>query len=183
LSEHLCFLAATPSILAAAVQSSTALETVLTAKVAHDWSAFPGALQRLWEDERAGLTDQAWGTTLFLLTNPRTLIGMGGFTGGPSERGIVEFGYGIAPEYRGRGFATEAAAELVRRAFRDPNVLAVEARTQPQAGPSTRVLEKLGLLHIGERFDDEEGRLWHYRLERRNAAQYLDSASLSRLDT
>ncbi len=183
MSERLCFLEATPAILAAAVQSSAALETVLAAKVAQDWSAFPGALQRLWEDERAGLTDQAWGTTLFLLTTPRTLIGMGGFTGGPSERGIVEFGYGIAPEYRGRGLATEAAAELVRRAFRDPNVLAVEARTRPQTGPSTRVLQKLGLLRIGEQLDAEEGRLWHYRLERCNAEIYLDSASLSRSDT
>jgi ribosomal-protein-alanine N-acetyltransferase len=154
------------------MQGTAELEALLAATVADEWTAFPGALQRLWEDERAGETDPAWGTTLFLLAAPRTLIGMGGFTGAP-ECGIVEFGYGIAPAYRGRGLATEGAKELVRRAFRHPSVVAVEARTRPIPGPSTRVLEKLGLQRIGEQVDPDEGLLWHYRLERCDADRYL----------
>ena len=38
-----------------------------------------------------------------------TVIGLGGFTGPPSEDGMVEIAYGIAPGYQNRGHAREAA--------------------------------------------------------------------------
>src|SRR4051812_22951945 len=37
-------------------------------------------------------------------------IGRCGFKGPPDADGMVEIAYGLAPEYQGRGYATEAAA-------------------------------------------------------------------------
>src|SRR5215213_7207919 len=39
----------------------------------------------------------------------RTTAGRCGFTGPPGEDGTVEIAYCVAPEHRGKGYATEAA--------------------------------------------------------------------------
>src|SRR5690348_5817303 len=52
-----------------------------------------------------------------------TLIGLCSFTGPPVD-GTVEISYGIAPSYRGRGLATEAAQMLVQRALASGHVRA-----------------------------------------------------------
>ena len=48
---------------------------------------------------------------------------------GIDENGITEIGYGILPEYCGRGYATEAINAAVEWALRHPNVKSVEAET------------------------------------------------------
>src|SRR6478672_6428875 len=43
-------------------------------------------------------------------------VGMCGFKGPPAD-GVVEIAYGIDPDHQGKGYATEAAAALVKFAF------------------------------------------------------------------
>jgi len=108
-------------------------------------------------------------TCAFLLEEPaeRTLIGLGGYKGPPDGSACVEIGYNVAPAFRGRGLATQAAAELVRRAFADPRVASVCAHTLPERNASVRVLEKNGFRKAGEAVDDDVGRVWRWQLERR----------------
>jgi len=78
------------------------------------------------------------------------LAGVCGYKGPPSEDGTVEVGYGIIPAHRRRGYATEATAALVGRAFADPRVTRVIAETLPELTPSIGVMEKLGFTFEGD---------------------------------
>lgn len=48
-------------------------------------------------------------TYLFIHKPDLTLIGLGGFKGAVNAEGMVDIGYAIAPSYRRRGLAIEAA--------------------------------------------------------------------------
>jgi ribosomal-protein-alanine N-acetyltransferase len=106
------------------------------------------------------------GSLFFIEPEARTLVGLGGFKGPPSSDGAVEIGYAIAPAFQGRGLATDAVAQMVRRAFADAAVRAVDAHTLGHVTPSTRVLEKSGFRRIGEAHDPDAGEVWHWRRER-----------------
>jgi RimJ/RimL family protein N-acetyltransferase len=94
------------------------------------------------------------------------LIGLCSFGGPPSRQGTVEISYGIAPSYRGRGFATEAAQLIVARAFEDERVRKVQAHTLPEHNASTKVLEKCGFTWQGELMHPEDGLIWRWELQR-----------------
>src|SRR4051812_356976 len=137
---------ATFELLDAAIEEPTRLAHLLDALIADDWAGFTEALPGLRRAYAEARGADDWGTRLFVLDGPhrRTLIGMGGYKGGPSATGSVEIGYAIAPAFRGRGLATEASRQLIAGGFADPRVKAIEAHTLAQPNASTRVLEKLG---------------------------------------
>ena len=117
--------------------------------MADDWERFPQAIPALRERLAADpASDARWGTYLFLLGEPRTLVGWGGFKGPPTA-GEVELGYSVAPAYEGRGLATAAVEELLRLAAGSDVVTAVTAHTLSEPGPSPRVLEKAGFVRDG----------------------------------
>lgn len=89
-----------------------------------------------------------WGAWLLVLRDDPTVIGDAGFHAPPDEAGEVELGYGLAPAYRGRGFATEAVEALCAHAFADPRTAAVVATTVPGNLPSARVLERCGFAPV-----------------------------------
>ena len=91
-----------------------------------------------------------------------TIIGFAGFKGPPGPDGMVEIAYGIAPDYQGKGLATEAAEALVSYAFSSGRVRLCIAHTLPEANASTRVLTKCGFRHIGEVTDPEDGLVWRW---------------------
>jgi RimJ/RimL family protein N-acetyltransferase len=82
-----------------------------------------------------------------------TVIGDCGFKGPPDTEGCVEIAYGLAAEYRGCGYATEAAQALVAFAFNHDAVRLVRAHTLPVNNASTRVLSKCGFHYRGEVVD------------------------------
>jgi ribosomal-protein-alanine N-acetyltransferase len=89
------------------------------------------------------------------------MIGHAGYHGPPGQNSTqnpdaVEFGYAIEPSFRGRGYATAAAAELMRRAEErgiEHFVLAIS----PTNEPSLAIVRKFGFVRTGERMDDEDG--------------------------
>lgn len=81
------------------------------------------------------------------------------FKGPPDAEGMVEVGYGIEPEYQGRGYATEATLALVQFAAESGQVRVVRAHTLSDHGASLRVLEKSGFVFVGDVIDPEDGRL------------------------
>jgi RimJ/RimL family protein N-acetyltransferase len=90
------------------------------------------------------------------------VIGAAGFKGPPGPDGAVEIAYGIAPDYQGRGYATEAAGALVRYALNSGSVRLVRAHTLPTENASTRVLTKCGFKFINEVIDPDDGPVWRW---------------------
>jgi RimJ/RimL family protein N-acetyltransferase len=93
------------------------------------------------------------------------LVGSGGYKGPPKER-TVEIGYEIAPGFRGQGYATAAARQLVDRAFKTDEVAAVEARTLPCTNASVAVLMKAGFVCQGTVPDAQTVQAWLWRKTR-----------------
>ncbi|MFQ5748439.1 MAG: GNAT family N-acetyltransferase [Planctomycetota bacterium] len=93
----------------------------------------------------------------------RTLIGICGFKGPPGADGTVEVGYGILPEFRRLGYATEATRGMIDRAFSQPGVSRVVAETLPELRASQGVLRRIGFRLLGP--GSEEGTL-RYELRR-----------------
>ena len=106
-----------------------------------------------------------WGGTVIERAS-RTAIGQIGTKGQPDEAGRVEIGYGMNPASWGQGYATEAVGALVAFLLAQPTVRTVTAETLPDNIGSIRVLEKLGFVRIGERFDEADGDLilWERQL-------------------
>ncbi|MGW5668916.1 GNAT family N-acetyltransferase [Micromonospora sp. NPDC003776] len=73
----------------------------------------------------------------------------------PPTDGSIEFGYGVAPSRRCRGYTTEAVRALVAFARTLPGIAEVFATVDPANVPSVRVLEKAGLRHTGTVASDE----------------------------
>lgn len=84
------------------------------------------------------------------------LVGVAGYKGGPDAAGVVEIGYGIVPEQRRRGFASEAVSALLARAFADPRVATVIAHTLPGLDASIGVLRSTGFTFDGAGNDPHE---------------------------
>ena len=91
-----------------------------------------------------------------------SVVGVGGFKGPPGADGVVEIAYGVAPEQQGKGYATEAAAALVRHAFGSGQVRVVRAHTRPESNASARVLGKCGFRRVGEVIDPDDGPVWRW---------------------
>ena len=81
---------------------------------------------------------------------------------GISENGSTEIGYGIADNYQGHGYATEAVSALADWAIKQPGVTCVTAETEESNIASQRVLQKSGFLPTGE--IGEEGPLFARRI-------------------
>lgn len=107
-----------------------------------------------------------WASWLFVHKADRTVIGDGGFKGPPNERGEVEIGYAIIPEYRRQGFAREAARHLVSWAFSHPEVTTVLAETLANGFASMRVLMSQGMKQTGGYDDPDEGPIVTWRVKR-----------------
>lgn len=94
------------------------------------------------------------------------VVGACSYKGNPSPAGEVEIAYYTFPAHEGRGFATGMAQDLLAEAFVHPEVNCVFAHTLPVAGPSTRVLEKIGLQKVGLGTDPDVGPVWRWELRR-----------------
>jgi RimJ/RimL family protein N-acetyltransferase len=91
-------------------------------------------------------------------------VGYCAFKGPPGPDGAVEIAYSVEPEYRGRGYAKEAARALIDFAFGNDEVRVVRAHTLPQNSPSTSVLTACGFTPLGEVIDPEDGLVWRWEL-------------------
>jgi [ribosomal protein S5]-alanine N-acetyltransferase len=96
------------------------------------------------------------------LQSSGTLIGSCGFKGPPDAEGVVEIAYGISPEHRNNGYATEAANALVTFASLAVKVTVIRAHTLDRISASTRVLTKCGFEMVRAVHDPEDGWVWRW---------------------
>ena len=99
-----------------------------------------------------------------------TMIGHAGYHGPPGVNAkqnpdAVEIGYTIEEPYRGRGYATAAATELLRRA-EERGIRHFVACTAPDNEPSLAIIRRLGFTQTGEAMDEEDGLELVFELER-----------------
>jgi len=89
------------------------------------------------------------------------MIGHAGYHGPPGVNALqradaIEVGYTIYEPYRGRGYATAATAELLRRA-EERGVHHYFASCAPGNAPSLAIIRKLGFTQAGEVIDEVDG--------------------------
>jgi [ribosomal protein S5]-alanine N-acetyltransferase len=114
---------------------------------------------------RATTTVDPWVLGFALVDHTANIsVGSCGFKGPPDADGMVEIAYGIALEQQNKGYATEAAAALVRFAFASGQVRVVRAHTIAEANASARVLIRNGFSSIGPVVDREDGLVWRWEM-------------------
>src|SRR5688500_15137217 len=99
------------------------------------------------EGRRKDPSSAEW-SRIIVHTVDQTVIGDIGFIEPPDGEGNVEFGYSIVPDYRGKGYATEAARAIIEWAFKQPGVKRVTANCLNDNYASIRVLEKTGMRQL-----------------------------------
>ena len=83
-------------------------------------------------------------------------VGHCGFHGPPHTIGRAEIGYTVFSQYRGRGYAKEAARGLVDWAF-EQGEREVYATVSPNNAPSLAVVRRLGFTQVGTQEDEVDG--------------------------
>ena len=137
--------------------------TLIASPVPAGWPEFPEGFEYTIDKLRERPDQAGWWLHLFFSPTGR-LVGSGGFVGPPDD-GVAEIGYEIAPEFRGNGYATSAARELIAKARSEGRVHTVIAHTLANASASTSVLRKAGFRFTGEVPDEEEGAVWRWELQ------------------
>jgi RimJ/RimL family protein N-acetyltransferase len=150
------------------------VEHELDAIIPRDWpdQHDAGFLRyRMRQLERAPGTEP-WLVRAVILREPvRTMIGHAGFHGQPGVNGkqdpeAVELGYTIFEPHRGRGYATEAARALMDWAATEKGIRRFIASVAPTNDPSLAIVKKLGFVHTGEQWDEEDGLELVFELDR-----------------
>ena len=99
-------------------------------------------------------------TRLYVIDGAR-VVGSGGVKAPPLPDGEVEIGYGVAPEFQGRGLATQAARTLTNEALAQ-GASRVSAFTRPDNIASWRLLQRIGYQRDGETIDPDDGLVWRW---------------------
>lgn len=84
------------------------------------------------------------------------VVGHCGFHGPPQTIGRAEIGYTVFSQFRGRGFAKEAARGLVDWAFAQGQH-EVYATVSPANAPSLAVVKALDFMQVGTQEDEVDG--------------------------
>ena len=139
--------ACTLDVAEALISDRRSAELLLGAGLPADWpddellGFLPVYAQHLRDDP----AELGYGIWLVIQRDKRMVVGSAGFQGRPDVASTIEAGYGIAPEARNRGFATEAVRALIRWGLAQPGVDRISASCDRANRPSIRVLEKCGL--------------------------------------
>ena len=91
-----------------------------------------------------------------MVTHTRQVIGHCGFHGPPEVIGRAEIGYTVFTQFRGMGYAKEAAKALVQWAFAQGEK-EVYASVSPENAPSLAVVKSLGFKQVGTQDDEVDG--------------------------
>ena len=109
---------------------------------------------------------RAWPPRFIIRVADQMVVGSAG-VGFPSGKPATSvMGYGVYPEFEGRGFATEAARGLVTWAFLHPATEVVRATVHGENVGSRRVVAKSGLRETGAQLFTDDGLLDVWEIDR-----------------
>jgi RimJ/RimL family protein N-acetyltransferase len=155
---RLRFLPVSPEMKQAMQISPSAFAQRAIVALPDGWPEFPQTFTSGGESHPA-----PWTGYLFLASGSRQLIGNGGFVAPPDAEGTVEIGYEIAPCFRNRGYATEAAT-MLRNVARTAGARTLIAHSLAEPNASNAVLRKIGMTFSKE---SQRGSLkvWQWRID------------------
>ena len=134
--------------------AATRIPDAIAARVAE--SALPPAFvaQRALDQLGQGKSVLWCGLYYIASSEGGRILGTCGFKDEVKD-GTVEIGYGVSPQYRGRGIATAAVGQMLRIAFQNDSTISVLAEVSAENHSSTRVVQKLGFTASGNRSDED----------------------------
>ena len=96
------------------------------------------------------------------LPDDEQVIGNCGIRRKPEHDWEADIGFELAPEYWGRGYATEVTLDMVNFGFRELELHRISSSCIADNAASARVLEKVGLRPEGRLRENEyfKGRWW-----------------------
>jgi RimJ/RimL family protein N-acetyltransferase len=174
-TERLRLAPLTPQILDASLNNDhTAVEQLLGASVPSDWWAERWVMEIRREDLRRNVALQPWTIRAIVLREAQRIIGHIGFHTRPNPDylqklapGGIEFGYTVFPDFRRRGYASEASDALMNWAYRSHGITRFIVSISPTNVASLALAQKFDFIRIGEQFDDEDEDGLEYIFERR----------------
>ena len=116
-------------------------------------------LRALAAKVRSSNGDGAW-----MIVNAGEVVGLICYMASPENAATVEIGFGIAESRRGRGFATQAVADLVALSRDREQLKTLTAGTAPWNVASQKALARAGFPPCGTRMDKDDGELIEWRL-------------------
>jgi RimJ/RimL family protein N-acetyltransferase len=123
----------------------------------------------LWRIRRDQLRDAPeaapWLVRAAVLPEDGSVVGHAGFHGPPDRDGTVEVAYTVVPGRRGQGISHRLLRALVDEATAARGVRVVRASVSPDNLPSLAVVRRAGMTHVGEQWDDEDGRELVFELD------------------
>jgi ribosomal-protein-alanine N-acetyltransferase len=127
-------------------------ERLIGATIPDDWPDEDlGGLVSLYADWiRADPSVVGFGPWVVIARAEHVVVGSAGFIGKPGPERTIELGFGTHPDYRNRGYASEAGRALAEWGLDQPGVDRVIAKCDPDNVASVRVLEKIGMNRVGE---------------------------------
>ncbi len=134
--------------------------------MADGYLEFPDVLTHSLATLIKGDLEPRWWSHLFVKRDTHTLIGVGGYRGNPSPDGSVEIRFSIAPTYRRRGYAQEAAQMLITHAFSHGKIKAVFAYTPAKRNALASILEKCAMIPVKEFYSLDDSKIWKWEIRK-----------------
>ncbi len=138
-----------------------AAETMESLKLPPGWGSGEDdgrILRRRLKQMREDPSLQPWLARAMVMRTPdRTMTGFINFHGRPDSRNAVELGYTVVPEFRRRGYATEAVKGMMDWVVREHGVTLFIVSISPDNAPSLAMARKLGFAQVGTQMDEEDG--------------------------
>jgi GNAT superfamily N-acetyltransferase len=119
-------------------------DAVAHALLANEDIAVPLAAGFPHDDTFDGLRLRTPDARMYIALAEGLAIGDCGTHGWVDERGSVEIGYGLAEEWRGRGYGTATVRALIEALRAEPDARELTAGVEIANAPSWRLLERLG---------------------------------------
>lgn len=117
--------------------------------------------KRLWHFRLTQLardpSHAAWIVRAVVAVPEGHVVGHAGFHEAP-QNGTVEVAYSVDPAHRRKGYAKAMLSALLDRAAAEPSVLTVRATISPGNAASLATIAGYGFTHVGEQWDEEDGR-------------------------
>jgi RimJ/RimL family protein N-acetyltransferase len=87
----------------------------------------------------------------------REIVGSTSFHGPPDEKGMMEIGLGVHPDFQRLGFATEALTGMWSWVINQPGVELLRYTVAPDNFASVALVKKFGFVCVGQQIDPEDG--------------------------
>lgn len=108
--------------------------------------------------------DLPWCSYLFLNFKGTQIIGHGSYLNAPDKDGAVEITFEIAKEHQDKGYAQEAAGEMLSFALVS-GAKNVKARTIAGESKAASILKNIGLKHTSDIEIEGVGKVWLWGLK------------------